>query len=66
MKKRIMILMLFATLTFGMSSCSADSKKQETKNHEGEHNHGDEHNHEGKDHEHSKDSMHHEGDGHKH
>lgn len=62
MKKTSMIIMLFGALTFGITSCSNDSKQEETEHHDGDHNHEDEdgHNHE------NGEETHHEGENHTH
>lgn len=58
MKKTSLIIMLFGALTFGMTSCSGDSKRDETEHNDGDHNHEGEAGHEHQDGE----EKHHEGD----
>ncbi len=58
MKKTSIIILLFGVLSFGMTSCSGNSKQEETKHHEGDHNHEGEEGHNHKDGE----EKHHEGD----
>lgn len=58
MKKTSLIIMLFGALTFGMTSCSGDSKRDETEHNDGDHNHEGEGGH---DHQDGEDT-HHEGD----
>ena len=48
MRKASLIMMLFGVLTFGMTSCSEDSKQEEIEYHEGDHNHDGEQGHDHK------------------
>ncbi len=62
MKKTSLIMLLYGALTFGMTSCSEDSKHDKTEHHDDDHNHEGEEGHNHQDGE----EKHHEGENHAH